>query len=96
MPAHLTKEDLEALRKWPTCAISNAIELFNIQPRNVGFMLPEIKCQFPDLGIMIGYAVPAVITADTSLTRDFRDGSSASTFPKTAFASALQPWKKAF
>ncbi len=66
MAANLRKEDLEALRKWPTCAISNAIELFNIQPRNVGSMLPEIKCQFPDMGIMIGYAVTAVITADTS------------------------------
>ena len=66
MAANLTKEDLEALRKWPTCAISNAIELFNIQPRNVGFMLPEIQCQFSDMGIMVGYAVTAVITADTS------------------------------
>ena len=66
MAANLTKEDLEKLRKWPTPAISNAIELFNIQPRNVGFMLPEIKCQFPDMGNMVGYAVTAVITADTS------------------------------
>jgi 4-hydroxy-4-methyl-2-oxoglutarate aldolase len=66
MAASLTKEDLEALRKWPTPAISNAIELFNFQPRNTGFMLPEIQCRFPDLGIMIGYAVTAVITADTS------------------------------
>ncbi|KPK92942.1 MAG: hypothetical protein AMJ94_04070 [Deltaproteobacteria bacterium SM23_61] len=66
MAAQLTKENLEALRKWPTPAISNAIELFNIQPRNVGFMLPEIGCRFPELGIMIGYAVTAVITADTS------------------------------
>jgi 4-hydroxy-4-methyl-2-oxoglutarate aldolase len=66
MAASLTKEDLEALRKWPTPAISNALELFNFQPRNTGFMLPEIQCRFPDLGIMIGYAVTAVITADTS------------------------------
>jgi 4-hydroxy-4-methyl-2-oxoglutarate aldolase len=66
MTASLTKEDLGALRKWPTPAISNAIELFNFQPRNTGFMLPEIQCRFPDLGIMIGYAVTAVITADTS------------------------------
>ena len=66
MAANLTKEDLEALRKWPTCAISNGIELFNIRPRNEGSMLSEIKCQFPDMGIMIGYAVTGVITADTS------------------------------
>jgi regulator of RNase E activity RraA len=63
MKGPLTKEELEALRRWPTCAISNAIELFNFQPRSEGFMLPEIKCQFPELPPMIGYAVTAVITA---------------------------------
>ena len=62
----LSKEELQAIRKWPTCAISNAIELFNVRPRNEGFMLPDIKCVFPDLEPMIGYAVTAVITADSS------------------------------
>lgn len=66
MTNYLNQEELEALKRWPTCAISNAIELFNIRPRNEGFMLPEIKCVFPDLGSMIGYAVTAVITADSS------------------------------
>jgi regulator of RNase E activity RraA len=65
MPNYLNAEELEALRRWPTCAIANAIELFNIRPRNEGFMLPEIKCAFPDLGPMIGYAVTAVISADS-------------------------------
>jgi regulator of RNase E activity RraA len=66
MSDYLTKEELEAICKWPTCAISNGIELFNIQPRNAGFMLPEIKCVFPELPPMIGTAVTAVITADSS------------------------------
>ena len=65
MPPYLKAEELEALRRWPTCAIANAVELFNIKPRNEGFMDPEIKCVFPDLGPMIGYAVTAVITADS-------------------------------
>lgn len=65
MPPYISAEELEALRRWPTCAISNAIELFNIRPRNEGFMLPEIKCIFPELGSMIGYAVTAVISADS-------------------------------
>jgi len=55
-------EELKALCRWSTCAISNAIELFNIRPRNEGFMLPEIKSIFPELGPMIGYAVTAVIS----------------------------------
>ena len=65
MTDYLSKEELEALRRWPTCAISNGIELFNFHPRNEGFMLPEIKCVFPELGSMIGYAVTAVISAES-------------------------------
>ena len=66
MAGYLSAEELEAIRKWPTCAISNAIELFDIRPRNKGFMLPNIKCLYPDLGPMIGYAVTAVVTAESS------------------------------
>ena len=66
MPNYLKPAELKALRRWPTCAISNAIELFNIRPRNEGFMLPEIRCVFPDMGPMIGYAATAIITADSS------------------------------
>jgi regulator of RNase E activity RraA len=65
MTDYLTAAELEALRRWPTCAVANAIELFNIRPRNEGFMLPEIKCVFPDLGPMIGYAVTGVISAES-------------------------------
>jgi len=65
MPRVLSAEELEALRRWPSCAISNAIELFNIRPRNAGFMLPDIKCAFPEMGGMIGYAATAVISADS-------------------------------
>jgi regulator of RNase E activity RraA len=65
MSEYLSKEELEAICRWPTCAIANGIELFNIQPRSEGFMLPEIKCVFPDLGPMIGYAVTGVITAES-------------------------------
>lgn len=65
MPEPLSREELEALRRWPTPAISNAIESFKIRPFNEGYMSPDIKCVFPDLGCMIGYAVTAVITADS-------------------------------
>lgn len=65
MTNYLNKGELEALLRWPTCAISNGIELFNIRPRNEGFLLPEIRCVFPGLGPMIGYAVTAVISADS-------------------------------
>jgi regulator of RNase E activity RraA len=55
----ISKEQLEALGKLSTPTVSNAVELFNLRPRNVGFMTPEIRCLFPDLGVMVGYAVTA-------------------------------------
>ncbi len=65
MSSYLKQEVLEALQRWSTCAVANAIELFNVRLRHEGFMLPEIKCLFPELGPMIGYAVTAVITAES-------------------------------
>jgi regulator of RNase E activity RraA len=59
----LSKEEIEALKAWPTPAICNAIETFNVKPSNQGFML-GIKCIFPDLGPMVGYACTATMLAD--------------------------------
>ncbi len=67
----LTEAELEALRAWPTPAISNAIETFSVRPRNQGFML-GIKCIFPDLEPMVGYACTATMTADLSVTEEER------------------------
>ena len=61
----LSMAELEALRAWPTPAISNAIETFDVRPRNQGFML-GIKCIFPEFKPMVGYAVTATIRADLS------------------------------
>jgi regulator of RNase E activity RraA len=65
MVESLSPKELEEISRWSTCAISNAVELFNIRPRNEGFMLPDIKCIFPEWRPMIGYAVTAVISADS-------------------------------
>ena len=64
MAAPLTTEQLDQLRQLSTPTISNAIECFNVRPRNQGFMSPEIKCIFPDMGVMVGYAVTARMQAD--------------------------------
>ncbi len=63
MSEFLNTEDLEKLRQWPTCTISNAIEIFDIRPWNEGCMSPEVKCVFPEMEPMIGYAVTAVISS---------------------------------
>ena len=57
-------ETIEALKKIDTPSICNAIEGFNIKPKNEGCMLPEIKGGLPDLPPAVGYAVTAVICAD--------------------------------
>lgn len=65
----ISQEDLDALRKLSTPTVSNAIELFDVRPRNQGFMSPEIRCLFPDLGVMVGHAVTAKFAAKQPATR---------------------------
>lgn len=59
----LNDREITALKAWPTPAISNAIETFDVQPRNTGFML-GIKCVFPEFEPMVGYACTATMLAD--------------------------------
>lgn len=61
---NLSKDTLDALRSLSTPTVSNAIELFNLRPRNAGFMSPEIRCLFPEFGVMVGYAVTARFAAE--------------------------------
>jgi 4-hydroxy-4-methyl-2-oxoglutarate aldolase len=59
----LTEAQLAELRAWPSPAISNAIETFNVRSRNTGFMGPEIVCRFPEMPPIVGYAVTCKIRA---------------------------------
>jgi 4-hydroxy-4-methyl-2-oxoglutarate aldolase len=60
----LGAEQLEDLRKITTPTLINAIETFDVQPRNKGFMNTQIRCIFPELGSMVGYAVTAKLVAN--------------------------------
>lgn len=60
----LSAAELDQLRAINTPTISNAIEVFNLRPRNQGCLSPDIRCLFPELGPMVGYAVTAAIRAD--------------------------------
>lgn len=53
----LSGEQLEALRRYNTPTISNAIELFDVRPRHTGFLPHTIRCLLPELGVIVGYAV---------------------------------------
>ncbi|UUO04609.1 RraA family protein [Blastopirellula sp. J2-11] len=51
--------DLEQLAKFDTPTVCNVIELFDVRPRNSGYMNAEIRACFPQLPPMVGYATTA-------------------------------------
>ena len=61
--AELDPSVLEALKRFDSPTLSNAIETFAIRPRDEGYMSMDIRCMFPELGPMVGYAATATIRA---------------------------------
>src|SRR5688572_1895772 len=57
MNVALTPDQLHLLRITNTPTISNAMEKLGIRDRNEGFTRGNIRALFPDLGVMVGYAV---------------------------------------
>ena len=60
----LTPQQIATLRQIDSPTVSNAIEAFGVRPRVEGFAGWDLRCAFPDLGSMVGYAVTC--TADTT------------------------------
>jgi 4-hydroxy-4-methyl-2-oxoglutarate aldolase len=52
-------ETLEKLGSFDTPTICNLIELFEIRPRNTGYMDARIQACFPEIAPMVGFAAPA-------------------------------------
>ncbi len=57
----VSRQDLERLRRFDTCTLSNAIETLNVRPRNEGFIRGTLECRFPKLPPVAGYAVTATM-----------------------------------
>ncbi|HZZ72222.1 MAG TPA: RraA family protein [Pirellulales bacterium] len=57
---------LAQLAKFDTPTICNVIELFHIRPRNQGYMDGRIRCQFPNLPPMVGFATTAAFRSDAA------------------------------
>jgi 4-hydroxy-4-methyl-2-oxoglutarate aldolase len=55
--AVLTNEELEPFRHMSTSLLANAIETFQTRLRNEGFADSSVRCLFPRLHPMVGYAV---------------------------------------
>jgi 4-hydroxy-4-methyl-2-oxoglutarate aldolase len=52
-------ETLEKLRSFDTPTICNLIELFEVRPRNTGYLDARIQACFPEMAPMVGFAAPA-------------------------------------
>jgi 4-hydroxy-4-methyl-2-oxoglutarate aldolase len=48
---------LDALLRFDSCLLSNAIERLNVRPRNEGFMSGGATCRYPQHPPVVGYAV---------------------------------------
>ena len=60
----LKSSTLAALAKFDTPTISNVIELFDVVPRNRGYMDGRIHAAFPELPPMVGFAATAAFRSD--------------------------------
>ena len=60
----VTQEVLDKLAEFDSPTICNVIELFEVRPRNKGYMDGRIKSNFPEFKPMVGYASTACFRSD--------------------------------
>jgi 4-hydroxy-4-methyl-2-oxoglutarate aldolase len=70
MNSPLTPKQLEALRRLDACTLANAIETFQERLRNEGFVDHSVRCLFPRLPPMLGYAATIKIRGSAPPTAD--------------------------
>jgi 4-hydroxy-4-methyl-2-oxoglutarate aldolase len=68
----LTPEQLVELQQIDSPTVSNAIERFQVRPRVTGFAGWDLRCAFPELGTMVGYAVTCTADSTTESRVDER------------------------
>lgn len=57
--------DLSVLARYNTPTIANAIELFDLRPRNRGFLRPGFLCLRPEAAPVAGFAATCLISSET-------------------------------
>lgn len=60
----IAAETLAKLAKYDTPTICNVIELFDVIPRNRGYMDGRVRANFPELPPMVGFAATAAFRSD--------------------------------
>src|SRR5512136_288670 len=58
---------VEYLKTVDSATLSNAIETLHLQPHDTGFAPLQIRCLFPELGRLCGYAVTAQVETVTGM-----------------------------
>lgn len=65
MTKDLTLEQMTALEAIDTPTVCNAIERFDMRRSVEGFFGMDIRCLLPELGTMVGYAIPVTVDSTT-------------------------------
>ena len=60
----VTSQQIDALRKITSPSVANAIETFNVRPREEGNLSSDIRALFPEMGPMVGSAATALIRSE--------------------------------
>lgn len=61
----MTSVDLSVLTRYNTPTVANAIELFELRPRNVGFLMPGMHCLQPSMPPIAGFATTCTVSSQT-------------------------------
>ena len=92
-----TPDTLEILRQFDSATVSNAIESFEVRDRTEGYTSMELRCQFPELPPMVGFAVTCTMDSTTpgpkrpNKRSEFFDAVAASPQPVVIVAQDLGP-----
>ncbi|MDR3459904.1 MAG: RraA family protein [Verrucomicrobiae bacterium] len=68
----LNPTQFEILRRLDACTLANAIETFHVRLRNEGFIDNSVRCLFPRLQPMLGYAATVKVRGSAPPTADRR------------------------
>jgi len=64
LTARHTEEGLDSIRRFTVPTLVNAIETFGVLPSNSGYCDGRMTCRYPDMPLMLGYAVTARVSTD--------------------------------
>ena len=66
----ITQATLDKLKRFDTPTICNVIELFDVRPRNQGYMDHRIQSNFHEFPPMVGFAATAQFGSDAPASGD--------------------------